>query len=406
MKFSPKAKLLALPLLLIVAVAAAARSASPRMDGEYGLWVEDRRDSLVVHWITRAATAGSLDLATDANVRQSFKTAAARAHSVAVKRPRGRQVTLVYGAADDQAERDTTVVYLQLGPRVNTVSNVDSLYIMGDTHGEYDNFLLTLRNAKLIDENHRWIGGRKQLALAGDLMDRGEDVTRLLWFVYGLEREAAAAGGRVHTVLGNHETMVWMRDLRYVPGKETGIAQTYGVPYTRMFDIRESVLGRWLISKPAVLKVNDVLIAHGGVSVDYLDFNTKTLDDTLSKYVGEELFYRWNDSLVVKIKIDSASFARRADFFMGPNSVFWYREYVTSATLEPQLDRVLRRFGATVHAVGHTPTTLVHQKYNGKLIAAHPRTPATELVLLVREGKTYKRLRIDQHGNVTTLPST
>ncbi|MGH7468583.1 MAG: metallophosphoesterase, partial [Longimicrobiales bacterium] len=214
----------------------------------------------------------------------------------------------------------------------------------------------------------------------------------------------ARAGGRVHVLLGNHETMVWMHDLRYVHARETAIAQAYGVPYPRLFDIRESVLGQWLASKPAVLKLDRILFAHGGVSSDFLAYTPKAVDDTLARFLGEEWFYRWNDSSVA-FKMDSAAYARRVNFLMSERSLFWFRGYVQSDSLGSELDRVLRRFGADLLVVGHTPNTLVHQKYSGRLIAAHPRTPAIEMVLLVRNGRAYKRYRMDTNGAWNPLPA-
>ncbi len=42
---------------------------------------------------------------------------------------------------------------------------------------------------------------------AGDMFDRGDQVTECLWLVYALEETAKAAGGYVHFILGNHELM-------------------------------------------------------------------------------------------------------------------------------------------------------------------------------------------------------
>jgi hypothetical protein len=207
----------------------------------------------------------------------------------------------------------------------------------------------------------------------------------------------------VHVVLGNHETMVWMGDLRYTNPKELSIAQTYGVSYSKLFDIRESVLGKWLITKPAVFRLDDILFAHGGVATDWLAYTPKTFDDTLAKFTSEELFYHWADTTFA-IKIDSAAFARRQDFLLGENSVFWYRAYVQTDTLAQALDQVLKRFGASVHVVGHTPTQMVHQKYGGKLVVSHPRTFASELVLLVREKKEWRRFRFAANGEISPLP--
>ena len=41
----------------------------------------------------------------------------------------------------------------------------------------------------------------------GDQLDRGNQEIEILYFLERLEREAAAAGGALHVLLGNHETM-------------------------------------------------------------------------------------------------------------------------------------------------------------------------------------------------------
>lgn len=41
----------------------------------------------------------------------------------------------------------------------------------------------------------------------GDQLDRGNQEIEILYFLERLEREAAAAGGALHVLNGNHETM-------------------------------------------------------------------------------------------------------------------------------------------------------------------------------------------------------
>ena len=49
----------------------------------------------------------------------------------------------------------------------------------------------------------------------GDLLDRGEQEVPLLYWLERLRRQAAAAGGAVHVLNGNHETMSVAGDFRY-----------------------------------------------------------------------------------------------------------------------------------------------------------------------------------------------
>jgi hypothetical protein len=234
------------------------------------------------------------------------------------------------------------------------------------------------------------------------MTDRGPDVTRVLWFLYRLEKQAERAGGRVHVVLGNHEIMVMLADLRYVHAKEQSIAQAYGIGYDRLFDPRRSILGTWLASKPALIRIGDALLAHGGVSTNFLPYTLESFDDTLETYVGEQLFYFWADTTVA-IKMDSATYARREEFFWGPGSVFWFRGYAQTDTLQNGLGAVLRRFGAGMHVIGHTPGTTIREGYGGSVIVVNTVPFAAELLLLTRERGGHGRFRIRTTGPPTRL---
>jgi hypothetical protein len=87
---------------------------------------------------------------------------------------------------------------------------------VGDVHGAYDQFVSILRHAKLIDSSQRWTGGRATLVQTGDYTDRGAKVREVLDFLMALEESARRAGGQVITLLGNHEVLNILGDLRYV----------------------------------------------------------------------------------------------------------------------------------------------------------------------------------------------
>jgi hypothetical protein len=78
---------------------------------------------------------------------------------------------------------------------------------IGDIHGDLDAFTRSLRAAGLTDPGGRWIAGRTVLIQTGDFTDRGPDVRGVMDRLMTLETEAAAAGGRVIVLLGNHEVM-------------------------------------------------------------------------------------------------------------------------------------------------------------------------------------------------------
>jgi hypothetical protein len=87
---------------------------------------------------------------------------------------------------------------------------------IGDIHGDLDAFNRGLRAAGLTDERGRWVGGRTVLVQTGDYLDRGPEARGVLDRLMSLETEAAAAGGRVVVLLGNHEVMNLLGELRDV----------------------------------------------------------------------------------------------------------------------------------------------------------------------------------------------
>ena len=96
---------------------------------------------------------------------------------------------------------------LALGETQEEITGVERLVAIGDVHGDYDAFVSLLRVAKLIDNGTAWTGGKAHLVLPGDYIDRGKDSRKVLDLLITLESRAEKAGGRVHALLGNHETM-------------------------------------------------------------------------------------------------------------------------------------------------------------------------------------------------------
>lgn len=387
-------------LFAVIACSAALFGGAQEYEGEHGLWVRLAGDSVVVHWLTAAPDSGILTVRSDHDT-QSFVTPVARAHRVSFPAAPVGTLELRYGSAGATHSTDVDLAAPRRSPVITPA--VDSLYIVGDTHGDMDALTAGLQAAGLIDEDLAWSGGRSHLAFAGDLTDRGPDVLRLLWFVYRLEREAAAAGGRVHVLLGNHEIMVMLADLRYVHPRETRTAELHGAGYQQLFDVRESLLGRWLAAKPAVVRIGTVLITHGGVPGETVQLPIQAFDDTLSGYMKEDLFYLWADTSYMP-PLDSAAFQRRSDFFWGPRSVFWHREYVQADTLAHELDHVLNAWGATMLVVGHTAVPRIEARYDGRLIPAHTRRYGAELLLLTADSQEGPAGRIRRYRITTDRP--
>jgi len=92
----------------------------------------------------------------------------------------------------------------------------ETIVAIGDVHNDFDDFVAILRHTGLIDNQKRWTGGNTTFVQVGDLLDRGPKPREVMDLMMALEKEAASAGGRVVSLLGNHEVMNIMGDLRYV----------------------------------------------------------------------------------------------------------------------------------------------------------------------------------------------
>lgn len=200
-----------------------------------------------------------------------------------------------------------------------------------DVHGAYTELVAALREAAVIDAALRWQGGTTHLVSLGDLVDRGPDSRKVLDLLMRLEDEARAAGGAVHVVLGNHEIMNIVGDLRYVSAEEYGAfagnedSALRDQAWLRVLAVEPAALrtefearfpagyfahrqafsaegryGQWLRRKPFLIVIGDTAFVHGGLSpwVARLGLevtNTRLhaqLDDYLRAWNGIEAEFR------------------------------------------------------------------------------------------------------------------
>jgi hypothetical protein len=103
-----------------------------------------------------------------------------------------------------------------LGPAKAPAEPPETVVAIGDVHGDFDDFVAILQRTGLIDKQNHWTGGKATFVQVGDLLDRGPKPREVMDLMMALEKEAGQAGGRVVSLLGNHEMMNIMGDLRYV----------------------------------------------------------------------------------------------------------------------------------------------------------------------------------------------
>jgi hypothetical protein len=371
-----------------------------RYDGTYSLYITVD-DSMQFNWITGIPTNGTYVLSeVDGRVLKSGKTENGRVHQFVFETRPKRALQLEFGGEETGTE--TVRLRPDFDHPKSIYRKVDSIYVAGDVHGNYDHLVNLLKKSGLVDSDLNWSGGAAHLVFVGDLFDRGDDVTKVLWLIHKLEPQAEWAGGKVHVLLGNHEIMTLTNDLRYIGRKEKSLSIAFKVGYDLMFHPKKSYLGSWLSHKPSVIRIDDVLFAHGGVA----DLGTSVIQDFNEQayyFIHEDIFLETSKMHADSASYDPEEWLRHKRFFFSDMSPYWYRGYVTTDTLEDQLDDMLKKYKSKLHVVGHTSLDTITQRYNGKLITTDLKEKATELLFLERKGKEYNRFRIDSLGQMTQL---
>ena len=239
------------------------------------------------------------------------------------------------------------------------------LMVLADTHGEYEIVVEFLRRQGVIDADLRWAFGTGQMAVTGDMFDRGAHQLEILWLFYKLEAEAQAAGGALHVLLGNHDSMNLRGDLRYLHPRYPQTARILGAAsYTDLFT-PESVLGDWLRSRPAVLKLGDLLLLHGGISPQVLEAKLTVADINAGIRRSLDTPVARRDELDPVAALVAGTFGPQ--WFRGyfPEQARPDRPYMPRAEVE----RSLEAFGVSRILVGHTIVDQVSPLYGGRVIA-------------------------------------
>ncbi len=268
-------------------------------------------------------------------------------------------------------------------PDAVTVGAENPVFVVADTHGEFEILAEMLQKHGVLDEKLRWKFGRGHLVVLGDVFDRGPNQTEILWLLYELEAQARDAGGGAHLLLGNHESMVMRGDVRYLNPKYRETARTLGTDYPKLFGA-DSVLGQWLRAQRVALRVNDVLLVHGGISRALIDQGFSLAE--MNRLTRAALDNR----------IEGEKDLERADFLLGSLGPLWYRGYFTPPSdlmgaSGIDVDLTLKHFGARRIVVGHTTVPTVTSLYEGRVIAVqvYPKREAEGVrfeCLLIRDG--------------------
>ena len=296
---------------------------------------------------------------------------------------------------------------------------VERVVAIADVHGAYEAMVETLGNVGILSDDLEWAGGEAHLVIVGDLLDRGPRSRDALDLLMRLEDEAAMTGGKVHVLIGNHESMNMIGDLRYVSkaeyaafaddetrdqrnrwfrvwarrdgGNRANQRDRFDSEFPAgFFALREAFgpqgrYGKWLLQKNVVAVVNGTAFVHGGLPpevadigleginrdlkqdlIDYVEAvatltEAEVLLPTDSFYDHENIVNSYMPPLDAPQNVIEALAAvtRLSDAsVLHSDGPLWYRGNVACSEIVEahRLKASLKAIGADRVVVGHTPT--------------------------------------------------
>jgi hypothetical protein len=273
--------------------------------------------------------------------------------------------------------------------------DVKRVVAVGDVHGDCDALSAVLKMAGLVDDHADWTGGDSHLVQVGDIPARGPQTRKAMDLMMKLESQAGAAGGHVHALIGNHEAMIMYGNYQQIISEEFAEFRTprseetlkavfdqdvaekkqlgtlprgaknfeefkrqwfeYHVPgfaeYKEAFG-PNSQYGKWIRSHNVVIRVNDTLYSHGGISPEFLSKPIATINKTIQTELADPS------------KLPPGMTTN----FECP---LWYRGLIEEDEHEmaPHVQKVLQTFGVKRIVVGHSVTrSAILPRFNSAVI--------------------------------------
>ena len=157
------------------------------------------------------------------------------------------------------------------------------IVIIGDIHGDIRRFKDILIDAKIINKNIEWIAEPKNTIVVqmGDQVDSiNRDKTleewevlpdiEMIYFTNLLNKIALSKGGRVISLIGNHELMNTIGNYSYVSDK------SLKDNYKRQELFKPGgTLSAILSQRPLVVKIGQLLFCHAGLTLEHLNILSK-----------------------------------------------------------------------------------------------------------------------------------
>jgi hypothetical protein len=226
------------------------------------------------------------------------------------------------------------------------------IVIIGDIHGDIRRFKDILIDAKVINKNIEWIAEPKNTIVI-QMGDQVDSINRdpsldewevlpdveMIYFTNLLHKIALSKGGRVISLIGNHEMMNSIGNYSYVSSKSLNNDDS------KRHDLFKpgGGLSAILSQRPIVAKIGKLLFCHAGLTMEHLSLLTKH---------GKDISYI--NSIWKNFIKNGAVLLEDKEIFdtiiLGNDGILWTRDLNNTGDVAKMLDSI----GCHYMFVGHT----------------------------------------------------
>jgi len=162
------------------------------------------------------------------------------------------------------------------------------LIVIGDIHGDIKRFKDILLDANIINANIEWIADPPNTIVIqmGDQIDSvNRDIgikewevladTEMLYFTNLLDKLAQSKGGRLISIIGNHEFMNVIGNYSYVSQKSINNNHIKRYEQFKPGGSLSSILS----NRPIIVKIGNMLFSHAGITSNHINILNKYSKD-------------------------------------------------------------------------------------------------------------------------------
>lgn len=223
---------------------------------------------------------------------------------------------------------------------------------IGDIHGDWKALIKCFSIAKLIDKQLNWAAQPLSTIVIqlGDQVDRGgrdcsikdeASEVKIFDLLDKLHSQAQKFEGGVYSLIGNHEIMNTLGDMRFT----TKMSQQYfgDSIYDRIdaFKPGGSIALRFACTRNVIMKIGSFLFVHGGILPQHLGLSLEKINQIMRQY------------LIGDLKNNNKKYFD--EYFLNRDSLLWTRKLAGSRPNCQQLNLTLNKLNVNGLIVGHTP---------------------------------------------------